>query len=121
MQGDSGSTFYIIESGIMHVIINGKVIFLKKIKRELKREDGFGELALLYNSPRSSSVKAFEDCTLWTIDRNKFKRAVEDILLKNYEENRKFMEVCEFYRKYNLSRLNDRCIKGCHRKCDQYS
>lgn len=29
-----------------------------KIKRILKREDGFGELALLYNSPRSSTVKA---------------------------------------------------------------
>ena len=48
----------------------------------MKREDGFGELALLYNSPRSSSVKAVEDSTLWTIDRYKFKRAVEDVVLK---------------------------------------
>ena len=69
-----------------------------KIKRELKREDGFGELALLYNSPRSSSVKAVENSTLWTIDRYKFKRAVEDVVLKNYEENRKFMEISDFYR-----------------------
>ena len=65
----------------------------------MKREDGFGELALLYNTPRNSSIIVVEDSSLWTIDRNKFKRAVEDIVLKNYEENRKFLEVCDFYRK----------------------
>jgi len=35
----------------------------------LKVEDGFGELALLYNTPRNSTVKAIEDSTLWVIDR----------------------------------------------------
>ena len=68
------------------------------MKRELKRDDGFGELALLYNSPRSSSVRAVEDSNLWTIDRYSFKRSVEDVVLKNYEENRKFMEISDFYR-----------------------
>lgn len=75
-----------------------KFLFILKIKRELKREDGFGELALLYNSARSSTVKAVENSTLWFIDRLKFRRAVEDIVLKNYEENRKFMEISDFYR-----------------------
>jgi cGMP-dependent protein kinase len=54
-------------------------------------------LALLYNTPRNSTVKAIEDSTLWVIDRQTFKSAVEDIVLKNYEENRKFMELSEFY------------------------
>ncbi len=76
-----------------------KVFKYIKIKIELKREDGFGELALLYNTPRNSSIIVIEDSSLWTIDRNKFKRAVEDIILKNYEENRKFLEFYDFYRK----------------------
>jgi cGMP-dependent protein kinase 1 len=38
----------------MEVIVNDKT------KRELKAGDGFGELALLYNAPRSASVRALE-------------------------------------------------------------
>ena len=47
------------------------------------------ELALLYNAPRSASVKCFEQCSLWGIDRNTFRRAVEEMITKEYEENRK--------------------------------
>ena len=77
----------------MEVIVNDKA------KRELKTGDGFGELALLYNAPRSASVKCFETCNLWGIDRNTFRRAVEEMITKEYEENRKFMEVVRFFRK----------------------
>ena len=70
-----------------------------KTKRELKAGDGFGELALLYNAPRSATVRALEHCFLWGIDRNTFRRAVEEMITKEYEENRKFMEVVRFFRK----------------------
>lgn len=79
------------ERGALEVIVNGKV------KRELKQGDGFGELALLYNAPRSASVKAIEKCQLWGIDRNTFRKAVEEMITKEYEENRKFMEVVRFF------------------------
>lgn len=55
-------------------------------------------MALLYNAPRSASVKCFENCNLWGIDRNTFRRAVEEMITKEYEENRKFMEVVRFFR-----------------------
>ncbi|CAN0260600.1 unnamed protein product, partial [Ectocarpus fasciculatus] len=32
-----------------------------------------GELALLYHTPRSASVKAVEDCELFTLQRSKFR------------------------------------------------
>lgn len=38
---------------------------------------GFGELALLYNTKRTSSVKALETSNLWVIDRQTFREAVE--------------------------------------------
>jgi len=38
----------------------------------MKPGDGFGELALLYNSKRTASIRATESCSLWGIDRNKF-------------------------------------------------
>ena len=68
-----------------------------KVKRDLKPGDGFGELALLYNAPRSASVRAIDNCNLWGIDRNNFRKAVEEMITKEYEENRKFMEVVRFF------------------------
>ena len=91
-QGDNASSFFLIERGLLDVLVNGKK------KRELKAGDGFGELALLYNAPRSSSVVVVEPSQLWGIDRSTFRRAVEEIITKEYEENRKFMEVVRFFR-----------------------
>jgi cGMP-dependent protein kinase len=79
-----------------------------KQKRELKAYDGFGELALLYNAPRSATVKALEHSTLWGIDRDTFRKAVEEMITKEYEENRKFMEVVRFFRKDNINMINNR-------------
>jgi cGMP-dependent protein kinase len=47
-----GSCFFIIEKGSVEIIVDGTV------KKELKPLDGFGELALLYQHKRTSSVRA---------------------------------------------------------------
>ena len=36
----------------------------------------FGELALMYNTPRAATIKASEDCKLWAIDRNTFRSII---------------------------------------------
>lgn len=69
-QGSKSLWFFIIEKGLMHVIVDGKT------KKQLRVGDGFGEIALLYKTPRAFSVKACETCCLWGIDRNTFRRAV---------------------------------------------
>ena len=73
------------------------MIINDKVKRNLMTNDGFGELALLYNAPRSASVKTIESCYLWGIDRKTFRRAVEEIIIKEYEENRKFIDAVRFF------------------------
>jgi len=77
----------------MEVLVNDKP------KRELKQPDGFGELALLYNAPRSADVKATSNCELLGIDRNQFRKAVEEMITKEYEENRKFIDYVKFFSK----------------------
>lgn len=69
-EGNKSLWFFIIEKGLMHVIMEGK------IKKQLRVGDGFGEIALLYKTPRAFSVKACEGCCLWAIDRNTFRKAV---------------------------------------------
>ena len=69
-----------------------------KAKRDFKAGDGFGELALLYNAHRSASVKCVtEPCYLWAIDRLTFRKSVEEMITKEYEENRKFLDYVRFF------------------------
>jgi CRP-like cAMP-binding protein len=57
-------------------------------------DGGFGELALLFNAPRSASIRAETPCFLWYIDRRTFKDAVEEIISSTYNENKAFIDKC---------------------------
>lgn len=73
-QGDHGEHFYVVESGSLD-------IFLRSEGDEVESKVGipyvpgsaFGELALMYGSPRAATIRAKEDCKLWCIDRNAFR------------------------------------------------
>lgn len=54
--------------------------------------NSFGELALLYNAPRSASVSAIEDSYLWGIDGPTFRQIVQEITVNDFNENRTFIE-----------------------------
>jgi cGMP-dependent protein kinase len=57
----------------------------------------FGELALLYNAPRSASIKCLVDSYFWVIDRTAFKNVVEEVTAKQFQENRTFLETAEIF------------------------
>jgi cGMP-dependent protein kinase len=84
-QGNDASCFFIVESGALSVLINGKE------KNRMKEGFCFGELALLYNAPRSASVKAEEDSKLWYIDRMTFRQKVADTITRHIDENATFI------------------------------
>ena len=74
-----------------------QIIIHDSPKRNLKVGDGFGELALLYNSSRSASVKTIGNCCFWAIDRATFRTAIEELVYQEYSENRKFIEGTAFF------------------------
>ncbi|KAL4499727.1 hypothetical protein ABPG72_017267 [Tetrahymena utriculariae] len=94
-QEDKASSYFIIESGQVDIIINDEV------KRTLNPGESFGELALLYNAPRSASIRCKGNCHFWAIDRNSFRKTIEDMVQKNYESNRTFMEQVNFFKSMN--------------------
>jgi MFS family permease len=69
-QGDVGSHFYVIASGNVTVDIDGSEI------RRLGPGDWFGEIALLRDVPRTASVTALTDVSLWALDRESFLASV---------------------------------------------
>ena len=58
-QGDEGDNFYVVDDGQFEVFVNEK----KAV--EIGPGGSFGELALMYNTPRAATVKALTDGVLW--------------------------------------------------------
>ena len=69
-QGDTGDNMYICVAGHFDCFIekDGE----KEKVMDYSKGSSFGELALLYNSPRAASVVATEDSVLWALDRESF-------------------------------------------------
>lgn len=67
-------------------------------KKTIGQSDYFGELALLYNAPRSASIRTIQDSYFWAIHRKTFKKVVQDITAKNFRENRKFLDNINFFK-----------------------
>lgn len=61
-------------------------------------------MALLYGAPRSASVKTKDGISVyyietffWCIDRATFRAAVEELVQKEYDDNRKFIDSIKFF------------------------
>lgn len=90
-QEDSASCFFIVRQGQVSVEIDGVE------KKILGKLGTFGELALLYNAPRSASIKNVTDCEFWAIDRTTFKEVVSEVTTKQYKENKEFLTKVAFF------------------------
>jgi HD-GYP domain-containing protein (c-di-GMP phosphodiesterase class II) len=69
-EGDPGDSFYLIREGHVRVVkyANGQELVLS----ELGLGEGFGEMALLIDQPRSATVKAIDDVEALVLMRDDF-------------------------------------------------
>ena len=75
-KGDIADKFYIIKKGAV-IVWHGE-----KRVRELEEGNCFGELALLSNEPRSASLQAKVNCTLYALEKNDFIKNIDKKLLQ---------------------------------------
>lgn len=76
-QGAHGENFYAIGSGTLEIYV--AVGTSPPIKYgELAEGMGFGELALLCNTPRAATIKASTDAILWGIARTTYRGRLEN-------------------------------------------
>jgi cGMP-dependent protein kinase len=92
-QNDKASCFFVIANGKVSVEIN------KVVKRVLDTGASFGELALLYNAPRSASIKCDTKTYFWVLDRSNFRSVVDEVTSKKFKENREFIEKITIFTK----------------------
>ena len=84
-QGDMGDFYYIVTAGRCEIDVNGKKVL------DVSPGMGFGELALLYDSPRAATVKALTDTRTWAIDRKTFKQVVVGSTLRKRQMYEDFL------------------------------
>ena len=98
VQGDTGDYFYVVESGTFD-------IFVSSAGHVEPGPDGmgtkvasygpgtsFGELALMYNSPRAATVVSTEPGILWQLDRVTFRRILMDSAFQRRRMYESFLE-----------------------------
>ncbi|NWZ99060.1 KAP0 kinase, partial [Nesospiza acunhae] len=66
--GDEGDNFYVVDQGEMDVYVNSEWA------TSVGEGGSFGELALIYGTPRAATVKAKTNVKLWGIDRDSYRR-----------------------------------------------
>uniref|UniRef100_F7IC21 cAMP-dependent protein kinase type II-alpha regulatory subunit n=1 Tax=Callithrix jacchus TaxID=9483 RepID=F7IC21_CALJA len=85
-QGDDGDNFYVIERGTYDILVtkNNQT----RSVGQYDNRGSFGELALMYNTPRAATIVATSEGSLWGLDRVTFRR----IIVKNNAKKRKMFE-----------------------------
>lgn len=107
-EGENGDELFLIETGTFDCtkLIDGKNIVVKKYNPG----QYFGELALLYNSPRQASIQAKEDCILWALDRETFNHIVKGAAMKKrevYENFLRSVDILSTIDSYEITQICD--------------
>ncbi|XP_042124155.1 cAMP-dependent protein kinase type I-beta regulatory subunit isoform X2 [Peromyscus maniculatus bairdii] len=103
-QGNEGDNFYVIDQGEVDVYVNGEWV------TNISEGGSFGELALIYGTPRAATVKAKTDLKLWGIDRDSYRRILMGSTLrkrKMYEEFLSKVSILESLEKWERLTVAD--------------
>jgi cAMP-dependent protein kinase regulator len=80
-EGDDGNELFIVDEGFFKCAVANK----KKSEKVYGPGEAFGELALLYNTKRASTIIAETDGKLYSLDRLDFNTILRENVLKKTE------------------------------------
>lgn len=91
-QGDEGDNFYVIDNGTVEVLISSGDGGEPEHISDITDGGSFGELALIYGTPRAATIKAKTDCRLWAIDRDTYRRILMGSTIRKRKTYEQFLE-----------------------------
>lgn len=109
-QGDEGDALYIVDAGKLECAKAVSPQDPPTVVMTYSVGDSFGELALLYNTPRAATVTASTACTLWSLDRSTFAHVAKSAAISRrtqYEALLKKVELLQTMTDYERLQLTD--------------
>lgn len=113
-QGDVGDCLFLVSSGELNcykLFSSGE----EKLVKKYFQGEIFGELSLLYNSPRAATVVVSSDTVvLWKLDRGTFTHIVKESAIqkrKKYENFLKKVEIFSTMDPYEILQISDALIE----------
>ncbi|XP_075966763.1 cAMP-dependent protein kinase type II-alpha regulatory subunit-like isoform X2 [Anarhichas minor] len=100
-QGDDGDNFYVIENGVYDIFVQKDRVSVCVGKYDNK--GSFGELALMYNTPRAATITATQEGALWGLDRATFHRLIVRNNAKKRRTYEAFIECVPLLKSLELS------------------
>jgi len=91
-QGEKGNHFYVVDSGELDVFVRADGATEEQAVKAFSAGDSFGELALMYNCPRTATIRARTDVVLWSLDRVSFRMIVLEANTKKTTMYETFLE-----------------------------
>jgi hypothetical protein len=121
-QNDAGDCLFIVETGELKC----EKVFAEKTEpiflKNYYSGDSFGELTLLYNTPRAASIIALTESILWSLDRQTFNYIIKDSASKKRDKYEKFLKSVEILKTvddYELCQICD-ALKIYHYEAGDY-
>ncbi len=105
-QGDPGDSFFYILNGIVKIVVSKKYdileseqskITVEKTIGDLKPGQGFGELSLIYGTPRSATIISVTHSTLFKLDKSSFDKYVKDVYENKLQDQIDFIKICPIF------------------------
>ena len=108
-QGDEGDRFYLIDSGRCHIVVRDKTG--KELHSVYLGEgETFGELAIMYGTPRAATVTAVVETVCWWIDRDTYRGTLLKETIRKRDKYIKFLESVPLFSSidsYEKARIAD--------------
>lgn len=95
-----GDYFYVIYQGAAEFIVDGKVV------GKAGKGDSFGELSLLYKTPRAATVRAIVDTQLYRVDQTVFRYVLQSETVTEANEKSELLKKVEFLKDLDAFNLN---------------
>ena len=99
LQGNIGVNFFIVIKGKLEETIDGDSVSV------IGPKSCFGELGLIQDKERSSTIVTLERTVLKGIDRSSYKKATSSFNEKKHEENLSFIESVQIFKGLNKQQL----------------
>jgi cAMP-dependent protein kinase regulator len=107
-EGEEGDCLFIVDSGTFNCYKQDGESKYGRFLKSCSSGDVFGELALMYNSPRAASVVSQELGCLWKLDRLAFQFLLQSSHMKKretYEEFIKRIPLFSTFGPYEISQV----------------